>query len=134
MAEQLQEMQEKDVETRQDIDRTKARKVYTPAVDVMGKKDEVLVIADMPGVDEKSIDITIEKNVLTLYGRVEAKIPEGHRLIASGYGMGDYRRVFSVSEEIDRDKISAKFNDGVLRLVLPKAEAAKAKKIAVSIQ
>jgi HSP20 family molecular chaperone IbpA len=88
----------------------------------------------MPGVDEKSIDITLEKNVLTIYGTVEADIPENHNLFLSEYGIGDYQRVFTLSDEVDREKIQAIVNNGVLKLILPKAEAAKTKKIQVKAE
>ncbi|MDA8106018.1 MAG: Hsp20/alpha crystallin family protein [Nitrospiraceae bacterium] len=134
MAEVATELQKKEVETKEGIERTRTRKVYTPAVDIIEKKGEIVVVADMPGVDEKSLDVTLERNVLTLYGRVEPAIPEGHRLIASEYGIGDYQRVFALSDEIDRDRIRAIVKNGVLRLVLPKAESAKTRKIAVTVE
>ncbi|MDA8242044.1 MAG: Hsp20/alpha crystallin family protein [Nitrospiraceae bacterium] len=134
MAEVAKEMQKKEVETKEGIERTRARKVYTPAVDIIEKKGEIVVVADMPGVDEKSLDVTLEKNVLTLYGKVEPAIPEGHRLIVSEYGIGDYQRVFAISDEIDRDRIRATVKSGVLRLMLPKAESAKTRKISVTVE
>jgi HSP20 family molecular chaperone IbpA len=88
----------------------------------------------MPGVDEKSTDITLEKNVLTIYGRVEADVPENHRLCCSEYGVGDYQRVFTLSDEVDGEKIQAVVKNGVLRLVMPKAEAAKTRKIPVKAE
>lgn len=88
----------------------------------------------MPGVDDKSIDITLEKNVLTIYGMVDAEIPENHRLYLSEYGIGDYQRVFTLSDEVDREKIQATVNNGVLKLILPKAEIAKTKKIPVKAE
>ena len=86
----------------------------------------------MPGVDEKSVDITLEKELLTIYGRVEPEVPEKHSLAIAEYGVGDYRRTFTISSEIDRDHIEASVKDGVLKLVLPKAESAKTRKIPVS--
>ncbi len=134
MADGNKELQKKEVETKEGIERTRARKVYVPAVDIIEQKGEIVLAADMPGVDEKSLDITLEKNVLTLYGRVEPSIPEGHRLIASEYGIGDYQRTFTISDEIDKDRIGATVRNGVLRLVLPKAESARTRKIAVTVE
>ncbi|MBI5847974.1 MAG: Hsp20 family protein [Nitrospirae bacterium] len=112
-------------------ERTRERRVYTPAVDIIEGKDETTVIADMPGVDESSVDITLEKNILEIYGKVDPDIPQGMRLVISEYGIGDYHRRFTLSDEIDRDRIQATVKNGVLRLILPRAEKAKTRKIEV---
>jgi HSP20 family molecular chaperone IbpA len=132
MADTEKEIQKKEAAAPEKGEHTRARRVYIPAVDIIEKKDDIVVIADMPGVDEKSVDIMIEKNVLTLYGRVEADIPEKHTLTLSEYGIGDYQRAFTLSEEVDKDKIQATVRNGVLRIVLPKAEALKTRKITVT--
>ncbi len=134
MADITKEISKKEAETPQGVERTRPHKVYTPDVNILEKKDEIVVTADLPGVDEKSLDITLEKNVLTIYGRVEPLAPESQRLAYSEYGVGDYQRAFTLSDEVDKEKIQATMNNGVLRLVLPKAEAAKTRKIPVSAQ
>lgn len=131
MAETTGEIQKKEAGTPEKGERTRERRIYTPHVDIIERKDDIVVIADMPGVDDKSVDITLEKNILTIYGMVDADIPENHRLYLSEYGIGDYQRVFTLSDEVDREKIQATVKNGVLRLILPKAEAAKTKKIPV---
>ena len=125
MTDTAKEMQKKEAATPEGVERTRPAKVYTPAVDIVEKKDEIVVVADMPGVDERSVDITLEKNILTIYGKVETEAPKGHRLVYSEYGTGDYARSFTISEEVDRDRIQATVKNGVLRLVLPKAAAAR---------
>jgi HSP20 family molecular chaperone IbpA len=134
MADASKELHKKEAETPEKGERTRERRVYTPAVDIIERKDDIIVIADMPGVDETSVDIMIEKNVLTLYGKVEADIPEKHVLYLSEYGIGDYQRVFTLTDEVDREKIQATVKNGVLRIVLPKAEAVKTRKIAVKAE
>lgn len=134
MTEAAKEMQKKEAETPETGEHTRAHRIYTPQVDIIERKDEIVVIADMPGVDEKSVDITLEKNVLTIYGKVEADIPKDQKLILSEYGIGDYQRVFTLSEEIDRDKIKASVKNGVLRLVMPKAESVKTRKIPITAE
>ncbi|MBF0457576.1 MAG: Hsp20/alpha crystallin family protein [Nitrospirae bacterium] len=124
-------LEKKEAEVTEGVEHTRAVKVYTPAVDIVEKAKEILVTADMPGVDDKSIDITLEKNVLTIYGKVDVDVPEKYRASYVEYGIGDYRRSFTLSNEIDREHIEATVKNGVLRLVLPKAEAAKTKKIEV---
>lgn len=131
MAETTKEMQKKEAATPEGVERTRPRKVYTPAVDILERKDDIVVTADMPGVDEKTVDITLEKNVLTIYGMVEPQFPEGQRLVLSEYGIGDYQRAFTLSEEVDRERIQASVKNGVLKLVLPKAAAARTRKIEV---
>jgi HSP20 family protein len=126
------EIQKKETAMQQDVEPTRAGKVYTPAVDILERKDDIIVIADIPGLDEKSVDITLEKNLLSIYGRIEPVIPEGHRLTASEYGIGDYQRVFTVADTVDRGRIQATVKNGVLRLVLPKAEEVKTRKIEVT--
>jgi HSP20 family molecular chaperone IbpA len=130
--EMTKDMSKKEAGTPEGVERTRPHKVYTPDVDIIERKDDIVVVADLPGVDEKSLDITLEKNVLTIYGRVEPEIPQKHRLVYSEYGIGDYQRAFTLSDEVDKDRIQASMKNGVLRLVLPKAEAAKTRKIMVS--
>ncbi len=134
MADMTKEMSKKEAGTPDGIERTRPQKVYTPDVDILERKDDIVVTADLPGVDEKTLDITLEKNVLTIYGRVEPFVPEKHRVAYSEYGVGDYQRAFTLSDEVDKDRIQATMKNGVLRLVLPKAEAAKTRKILVSTE
>lgn len=134
MAKATEDIQKKEAETPMKGERTRERRIYTPPVDIIERKDEIVVIADMPGVDDKSVDITLEKNVLTIYGMVDAEIPENHKLYLSEYGVGDYQRVFTLSDEVDREKIQATMSNGVLKLILPKAEIAKTKKIPVKAE
>lgn len=134
MTEHAKDIQKKEATTVQEGERTRARRVYTPDVDIIERKDDIVVMADMPGVDENAVDITLEKNVLTIYGKVDAEIPEHHRLWLSEYGIGDYQRTFTLSDEVDRNKIQATVKNGVLKLILPKAEAVKTRKIAVKTE
>ena len=126
------ELQKREAELEKGVERTRQTRVYTPAVDIIEKNNDIVLMADMPGVDENSVDITLEKDLLTIYGKVEPEIPENHRLVISEYGVGDYERTFALSDEIDREHIRATVKDGVLKLVLPKAESAKTKKIPVT--
>lgn len=131
MTDTLKEVQKKEAELEKGVERTRETRVYTPAVDIIEKNNDIVVFADMPGVDENSVDITLEKDLLTIYGKIEPEVPENHKLAVSEYGIGDYQRTFTLSDEIDKDHIQATVRDGVLRLVLPKAEKAKTKKIPV---
>ncbi len=131
MADKSKDLQKKEVRQPEQIERTRASRIYNPDVDIIERKDDIVLIADMPGVDETSVEITIEKNVLSIYGKVEPEIPEKMRLAYAEYGLGDYQRIFTLSGEIDREKIKATVKNGVLKLIMPKAEAAKTRKIEV---
>jgi len=134
MPDATKEVQKKEADAPEKGELTRASRVYAPSVDIIERKDDIIVTADMPGVDEKSVDIMLEKNVLTIYGKVEAVIPEKHNLYISEYGIGDYQRAFTLTDEVDREKIQASVKNGVLRVVLPKAEAIKTKKITVKAE
>lgn len=132
--EATKEIQKKETEVKEGVERTRSKKLYAPLVDIIEEKDNLFLIADMPGVDENSVDITLEKNLLTIYGAVEPDIPENHRLVSAEYGIGDYQRTFTLSDEIDREKIEARVRNGVLRLTLPKAAEARTRKIKVKAE
>jgi HSP20 family molecular chaperone IbpA len=102
-----------------------------PRVDLYEAEDVILLVADLPGVNEDDINITLEKDHLTINGAVNERAPEGFRRVYSEFCYGDYERSFVLSNEIDRDNIEARFDNGVLTLSLPKAETAKARKITI---
>ena len=128
-------MSEKDPQKTQNTavtERIRNVKTFVPRVDIYETKEALFLIADMPGVDEKTVDVELEKNILTISGRVENGKVKDYSLVFSEYEVGDYERSFTVSDEIDREKIKAMVKQGVLRLELPKAEKVKPKKIAIS--
>jgi HSP20 family protein len=118
----------------QNAERMTERKVFMPRADVYETADGVIVEADMPGVDEKSLDITVENDVLTIRGKVDAVEYPGFKPAYAEYETGDYERAFTLSQDIDRERIDASIRNGVLRLALPKATQARAHKIAVKAQ
>lgn len=110
---------------------TQPVRTYAPRVDIVENSDSIVIQADMPGVNENSIDITLEKNVLTIDGYVEAVHPENHNAIYTEYEAANYHRSFTLSNMVDRNSIAASVKDGVLNLTLPKAAEAQPRKIAV---
>ena len=110
---------------------TRPGPVFVPAVDILENANQIIVLADMPGVESKSVNIDLKDNQLIITGKVNA--PEGEKEISlyKEFNWGDYFRQFTLSNVIDRGKISAKMENGVLRLVLPKVEKAKPQKIKV---
>lgn len=136
MANQSKELQtdvveKEEVEVVEGAERTRPVKAYVPRADIYETDDSLVIVADMPGVDENNVDITLEKNVLNLKGTVDFETPENYSLAYAEYEVGDYERSFTLSDEIDRDKIEATISDGVLRVFLAKAGPAKTKKISV---
>ena len=132
MTDANREMTKKEASIPEGVERTKPRSVFKPDVDIMEQKDDTVLTADLPGVDERSLDITLEKSVITIRGTVAPEIPAGFRLVYGEYAVGDYERAFTLSDEVDKDRIQATVKNGVLKLVLPKAAAAKARRIAVT--
>jgi len=112
-------------------EQTRPGLVFTPAVDIFETEREITLLADMPGVKSKDLDIDLRDNMLTLDGDV--KPPEGTAevYVIREYQTGKYYRQFTLSQVIDQTKIDAELKDGVLRLRLPKVETATPRRIAV---
>ena len=125
------EAQKQEITSAEEQERTRDCRCYIPRADIFETENKVTLIADMPGVDESTVDITLEKNILTIRGYVNPEPVENHSLSYAEYGVGDYERKFTLSNEIDQDKIEASVKNGVLYLSLPKSDAKKTRKIAV---
>ncbi|HEY3787332.1 MAG TPA: Hsp20/alpha crystallin family protein [Urbifossiella sp.] len=102
---------------------------YTPRVDIVETEDELVLLADLPGVKEGDVDIRFENGELTLHARRAPAKMTGAVLWENE--VGDFFRAFRISEQIDAEKIWAELKNGILTLHLPKVEAAKPRKIAV---
>ena len=122
---------EKRVTPSEQPERTRGGRTFIPAVDIIETGDELLLLADVPGARADAIDIDYERGELTLTARVAPRQGDGTNYVLREYGVGDFVRTFKVSEAIDASKIAAEVRDGVLTLHLPKAEAAKSRRIAV---
>ncbi|MGV8074113.1 MAG: Hsp20/alpha crystallin family protein [Syntrophobacteraceae bacterium] len=129
MAEKDLELKEKQ-ELERDSEGTRNVPVFVPPVDIYESKENLTLLADMPGVPIEDVSIDLDKDQLTIRGRARVRNGSGRTLLKE-YSSGDYFRQFSLSDSIDREKIEASMKDGVLKLVLPKAEVAKPKKITV---
>lgn len=121
MDEKSLEVRKEEMETPEGIERTRPGRTYVPQADIFESNGEVVLLVDMPGVDAESLDIVLEENVLKLSGSVDFEAPEGYDLALAEYGVGNFQRAFSISNEIDQSRIEASIKNGVLRLVLPKA-------------
>ena len=114
-------------------EQTKPGAVFTPAVDIFETDKEITLLADMPGVKADSLNIDLHESMLSLDGDVKSPEGAGEVDVIREYRTGKYYRQFTLSQVIDQSKIEAAMKDGVLRLRLPKVEAAKPRKIAVRI-
>jgi len=110
---------------------TRTLPVFRPPADIKETEHGIVVELDMPSAEPDSVEVTFEKRVLTVTARGRSTAPKGYSLTHREYSDGDYERAFSVSTMVEADKIDANFKGGVLRLTLPFAKEAKAKKIKV---
>lgn len=105
--------------------------VHAPPIDIHEGPDGLILEADLPGATEKSVNVSLEDNVLNLHADVAPPATEGMKLLHEEYRVGAYQRSFILSDDVDRDGIRAELNNGVLRLILPKAERAKTRRIEI---
>ena len=131
MAAEKKTVQKQEAQEVAAVERTRSGKVFCPPVDIYERENEIVLLADMPGVDPKTIDIVVEKNILSIKGEVFEQSPDRFELDYREYDSGDYQRSFTLSDTIDQNKIEAKYEHGILKLRLPKAEKVKPKKIEV---
>jgi HSP20 family protein len=110
---------------------TRGVPVFRPLADIREGNNAVILALEMPGVGSDDVEVELERRVLTIRGRGRVTAPEGYRRVYAEYTEGDYERVFTLSEDIDEASIRANMHNGVLTLELPRAEAAKPKRIAV---
>jgi len=103
----------------------------TPLIDIHEGPEGLVLEADLPGADDRTLTIQLEDNVLSLHARIDPGLPEEARIIHHEYRAGEFYRSFILSDEVDRARITAELKNGVLRLTLPKAERAKTRRIEV---
>lgn len=104
--------------------------VFRPDVDILEEPDAFVIHADMPGASEETVEVQLERGVLTLHARLATKPASGRPLYAE-YREGGYFREFRLSEDIDAGAVSARMKDGVLELRLPKTAEKKPRRIEV---
>lgn len=108
--------------------------VIVPPADIYETAEEYVIKADMPGIRKEDLEITLEKNQLDIYGRVDGALKNEENLKYGEYRLENYHRTFVVGDGIDREKINASLENGVLTLTLPKSEKLKPKKIAIKAE
>ena len=128
-SQELQVQEKREVEKKQES--TVPARAFLPATDIFESADALTIVMEMAGVDKKNLDVNVEDGILTVEGRLDFSKYEGMQPVYTEYNIGHYRRSFSLSSKIDQERISAQMQDGVLTLLLPKAEEAKPRRISV---
>jgi HSP20 family molecular chaperone IbpA len=113
-------------------EKTVPGRFFVPSTDAYETEDGLTLVMEMPGVVRESLDVSLEDGVLTVEGRLDFSKYEGLEPVYTEYNVGHYARSFSLSDKVDQENIAAKIEDGVLTLTLPKAPAARPRRIAVS--
>src|ERR1700734_4212451 len=106
---------------------------FAPAVDVYEDEHKVALKIEVPGIDEKDIDVRVENQTLTVHGerKIEKKKEENYRRVERQYGR--FTRTFTLPQTVDSEKVSANYDKGVLNITLPKKAEAKPKQIKVNV-
>lgn len=112
---------------------TAAQAALTPPVDVFEDATGITLLADLPGVPKDALHLQVEAETLTIEGEVRLEVPEGMEATHAEVSLPRYRRVFTLSRELDTDKVSAEFRHGVLTLRIPKAQHAQPRRIDVEV-
>lgn len=108
------------------------RLLFNPPIDIYETPEGLVLYADLPGVTAEGLELQVQDNRLTLYGRVDRRENEEAIVLHMEYQVGDFLRSFILSDEVDHDRIHARLTNGVLRVELPKAPRAKPRRIEVS--
>ena len=104
-----------------------------PPVDVFEDASGITLYADLPGVPKDRLTLQLDADVLTIEGEVGLDTAQGMEAAHTEVGLPHYRRVFTLSKELDAAKVSAEFNHGVLKLRIPKAEHAQPRRIEIKV-
>lgn len=119
-------------ELEQAPEKTVPGRYFVPDTDIVETDDALILVMDMPGVSRERVSIDLDQNVLTVEGRIDTDAYRELRPVYTEYSLGHFSRRFSISEDIDDSGITARINDGVLTLRLPKSEARKPRRIEVA--
>lgn len=125
----LDKVEKKELESKQE--KTVPGKHYIPYTDIFEQDDSLMVVMEIPSVERKDLDINVEKNLLSIEGRINFSKYDHLKPLYTEYNVGRFSRSFSLSNEIDQSGITARVEDGVLSLTLPKAKEATTRRIEV---
>jgi HSP20 family protein len=114
-------------------DESRREAAVLPPVDVVEDATGITLYADLPGVGKEQLNLRVEADTLTIEGEVVLNAPEGLQASHAEVQLPRYRRVFSLSKELDPDRIAAELAHGVLKLRIPKAEHAQPRKVQIRV-
>ena len=112
-------------------EQTKPGPVFSPDVDIFENNQEIVLLADLPGVKADNVSIDLHENILSILGEISPSEGPDEEDIVIEYEIGRFVRQFTLSEVVDQEGINAKLENGVLRLVLPKVKKVAPRKITV---
>jgi HSP20 family protein len=127
-----QEFVTKEKQTVQGQEKTRAGRFFRPEVDIEELSDSLKLRADMPGVKQSDVEVTLNNGMLTIVGTVSTEAYVKLVPLYTEYNVGNYFRQFELNEDIDAQRINASMKDGVLELTLPKSERARPRRIEVN--
>ena len=113
-------------------EKTVPGRFYVPYSDIYETDGGLTMVMEMPGVEKKDVNISLENDVLRVEGQIDFSKYKDMEPVYTEYNVGHYARSFTLSNKVDQDKISANLEDGVLTLTLPKAKHAQPRKIAIT--
>jgi HSP20 family protein len=119
-------------ELAQQEEKTVPGRYYMPAADIFETDDALTLLLEMPGVTKNNVDVQITNDVLRVEGKIDYSAYKDIEPVYTEYNVGHYARAFTLSNKIDRDAITARVEDGVLTLTLPKAKEALSRRIAIN--
>ena len=125
---------EKETATAEPVEQAERTYTVVPAVDIIERPDQVIVLADLPGAEENSVEVQLENEQLTIGARASLQPPSGMEALYHGFDACEYRRVFALTDKIDREHISAALKHGVLRVTLPKLSAKQTRRTQIKIE
>jgi HSP20 family molecular chaperone IbpA len=127
---ELQVQQKREVEKAQES--TTPMRAFLPVTDIYETEQALTLVMEMPGVSKDGLVVNVDSSVLTIEGRINFDRYEGLQPLYTEYNIGPYSRSFRLPSQIDQDRITAEITDGVVTLVLPKAEEARPRRITVT--
>ena len=126
---ELQVQRKREVESKPES--TIPARIFVPVTDIFETDQALTLVLEMPGVSRDRVEVRVENDVLSIEGRIDFAAYENLRPVYTEYNIGNYTRTFQLSSKIEQERISAALKDGVMTLVLPKAEKAKPRRITV---
>ncbi|MDA1017855.1 MAG: Hsp20/alpha crystallin family protein [Planctomycetota bacterium] len=119
-------------EFEQPTSEARERLLFTPPIDIHECEDGLVLYADLPGVSVETLELEVQDNKLTLFGRITPSLPDEALVLHQEYREGDFVRSFILSDEVDYNRITANMSNGVLKVTLPKAPRTEPRRIAVN--